>query len=58
MTIGTLGIDGWSATFGTARKGLGEWYPTQGQVNNQTINIKGKGFHPQRSLAGMFISLS
>ena len=25
MVIGTLAVDGWAVTFGTARRGLGGW---------------------------------
>jgi len=29
MVIGTLAVDGWAVTFGTARRGLGRLCPTQ-----------------------------
>jgi len=30
MVIGTLAVDGWAVTFGTARRGLGELGPHPG----------------------------
>jgi len=43
--IGTLAVDGWGVTFGTARRGLGRagWGPTQSpprctRCNSPTIN--------------------
>jgi len=28
MTVGTLALDGWTVTFGTARRGLDGWHHT------------------------------
>ena len=36
--VGTLAVDGWAVTFGTARRGLGTWLATVFSLRRRTMD--------------------